>query len=208
MRLSSALISAIVVMMLGATAPPAFTDDIDDCERAAGGPQAITACTRVIDNPKAPGEARAVAYNNRGNAYSRSGDTDRALSDYDAAIKLDPTSSSVCSGTLFLGRYDEAGHQPVLHADSQQIRRQCVHDEDGDVRTRTVCRARSWHRLITPISATTDARIRKASVTQSSRKCQFSGRDTRLSSTNPADWRTLKKASSRDAKPTPVTSVT
>ncbi len=32
----------------------------------------------------------AIAFNNRGNAYSDKKDYDRAIADYDAAIRLDP----------------------------------------------------------------------------------------------------------------------
>jgi hypothetical protein len=79
MRPSSILISAIVVTMLGAPAPRAFANDIEDCARAADSPQAIAACTRLIDDLKAPGKIRAIFYSNRGKSYRAKGDIDRAI---------------------------------------------------------------------------------------------------------------------------------
>jgi tetratricopeptide (TPR) repeat protein len=65
---------------------PAFADDKDTCAKAAGD-ERIAACTRVI----AAGRGNlAWAYNNRGLAYRAKGDNDRAIADYDAAIRLDP----------------------------------------------------------------------------------------------------------------------
>lgn len=53
------------------------------------GEEAIAACTRDIESlPTARG--RAVAYNNRGDAYRASGNSDLAIADFDQAIVLDP----------------------------------------------------------------------------------------------------------------------
>jgi lipoprotein NlpI len=98
MRPSSILISAIVVTMLGSTAPCAFANDIDDCGRTDDSTQAIAACTRLIDGHKAPNEIRAIFYIYRGRSYRAKGDIDRAIADFDAAIKLD------AKGTHFFTR--------------------------------------------------------------------------------------------------------
>jgi tetratricopeptide (TPR) repeat protein len=48
----------------------------------------IMGCTALIDSGSATAKSRAIAYNNRGNAYIAKGDYDRAVLDYDESIKL------------------------------------------------------------------------------------------------------------------------
>jgi tetratricopeptide (TPR) repeat protein len=51
----------------------------------------IQGCTALINSSrKEPTLVLAIALNNRGNAYSSKGDYDRAIKDYDLAIKLNP----------------------------------------------------------------------------------------------------------------------
>jgi lipoprotein NlpI len=50
----------------------------------------IEACTAVIQSGKLSGQQLASAYNNRGIAYGRKRDFDRAIADYNEAINLDP----------------------------------------------------------------------------------------------------------------------
>ena len=50
----------------------------------------IRGCTRVIEDSKVIAQRRANAYNNRGVAYGAKGDRDRAIADYNEAIRLDP----------------------------------------------------------------------------------------------------------------------
>ena len=47
------------------------------------------ACTAIIETPQESPRNRAVAYNNRGNACAK-GDLDRAIADFNEAIRLDP----------------------------------------------------------------------------------------------------------------------
>ena len=52
----------------------------------------IDGCTRLInDGRQEPARILAVAHNNRGNGYSKKGDYERAIKDYDRAISLTPT---------------------------------------------------------------------------------------------------------------------
>ena len=51
----------------------------------------IEGCSALIKDGKEPTLVLAIAHNNRGNAYSVKGDYDRAIQDYDVAIRLDPT---------------------------------------------------------------------------------------------------------------------
>jgi tetratricopeptide (TPR) repeat protein len=83
-RISSALLA--LLLALQAACNPAFADDADACRNAAGD-EDIAACTRVI----AAGRGNlAWAYSSRGIAYLAKGDNDRAIADYDQAIRLDP----------------------------------------------------------------------------------------------------------------------
>jgi tetratricopeptide (TPR) repeat protein len=83
-RLSYAL--SVLLLALQVTCSPAFADDADTCVKAAGD-ERIAACTRVI----AAGQGDlSWAYYNRGLAYRAKGDNDRAIGDFDAAIRLDP----------------------------------------------------------------------------------------------------------------------
>jgi lipoprotein NlpI len=50
----------------------------------------IAGCTAAIQSGRWQGKDLAWAFNNRANAYDRTGQTDRAIQDYNQAIRLDP----------------------------------------------------------------------------------------------------------------------
>jgi tetratricopeptide (TPR) repeat protein len=50
----------------------------------------INGCTAVIQSGRLLGKGLASAFNNRGNAYNDKNDYDRAIADFDQAIRLDP----------------------------------------------------------------------------------------------------------------------
>src|SRR5450755_915794 len=52
--------------------------------------QKIAACTAVIQSGRYSGKNLAIVFNNRANGYLKKGDDDRAIADYDQALKLDP----------------------------------------------------------------------------------------------------------------------
>jgi tetratricopeptide (TPR) repeat protein len=64
----------------------AAADDRQTCDRSQG-EEAVAACSRLIDL----NADDAHAYTGRGNAYLVKADYDRAIADFDQAIKLDPT---------------------------------------------------------------------------------------------------------------------
>ena len=81
-------------------------DDTISCNNDTGD-KAIAACTRVLGlNPQ------PWAFNNRGNAYYTKGDLDRAIADYNEAIRLDPKDDNAFydRGTVYnsKGNYDHA----------------------------------------------------------------------------------------------------
>src|SRR5580698_9431232 len=53
--------------------------------------QQIVGCTEAIKSGKFSEQELAPVYRNRGNAYYFTKDYDRAIADYTAAIKLDPS---------------------------------------------------------------------------------------------------------------------
>jgi Tfp pilus assembly protein PilF len=76
-------------LMLWATG--AWADRYDDCNQSADPDRRIRGCTQVIERGEQESRKnRATANYNRGLAYRRKGEVDRAIADYDEAIKLNP----------------------------------------------------------------------------------------------------------------------
>jgi len=72
----------------------AWGDSKSDCLDNKNHELRIKGCTAIIQsNPK-----DAIAYHNRGDAYSLKGDVDRAISDYNKAIELNPTYAPAYNG--------------------------------------------------------------------------------------------------------------
>jgi len=79
----------VFALMLLATV--ARADRYSDCDQFADPDRRIRGCTQVIERGKRESrEIRSFAYTNRGNAYDDKGEVDRAIADYDEAIKLNP----------------------------------------------------------------------------------------------------------------------
>jgi len=55
----------------------------------------VTACDALIGNDKAPKADRVKALIARGTVYERRGDVDRAIGDYDIALRLDPSLADI-----------------------------------------------------------------------------------------------------------------
>jgi len=74
--------------------------------------QTISGCTAVIQGGKENQQDLAIAYYNRGIGYQNKKDPDRALADYDQALRLRPNYSSAFNnrGNVFqsLGKYERA----------------------------------------------------------------------------------------------------
>ena len=82
----------ILVLVLALSAIGARADRYDDCNQEQDLDRAIRGCTQIIERRQQESqENRALAYSNRGNAYGKKGDVDRAIADYTKAIELAPT---------------------------------------------------------------------------------------------------------------------
>jgi hypothetical protein len=78
--------SLIFELTLAATAAFAFggtawADDGADCKQIADPDRAIPACTNIIEAGQDSRDNLAIAHNNRGAAYEKKGDHDRAIAD-------------------------------------------------------------------------------------------------------------------------------
>ena len=82
--------AALLLTALAAPAPGAQSSN-EQWAVCAGSDlaTAITACTVLIQSGGHNDQDRALAYNNRGNAYRQHGDYARAIRDYDQALQLD-----------------------------------------------------------------------------------------------------------------------
>ena len=80
----------------------------DVAKRHAVSEQTIAACTAVIDARKLDTKAIAVAHHNRGLALQLSGQTDRAIADYDEAIRLQPdyANAHIYRGSAYFEKFD------------------------------------------------------------------------------------------------------
>jgi tetratricopeptide (TPR) repeat protein len=79
--------AAVAVVLLLAGLAPASAQT---CENTPGtsSDDVVAACTRLISSGRVNGETLARYYNNRGVAFSNKQDHDRAIDDYDHAIKI------------------------------------------------------------------------------------------------------------------------
>jgi tetratricopeptide (TPR) repeat protein len=79
----------ILIAALGSAQAQVPMDDAALC-RTAAGDVAIAACTRAISSGKFRGNILAVVYNKRGMELAGKSESDKAIADYDEALRLDP----------------------------------------------------------------------------------------------------------------------
>jgi tetratricopeptide (TPR) repeat protein len=108
------LLPALVILVCRT---PAAADDRSDCVNAYGDLK-IATCSRVIAGG---GNKLSWAYNNRANAFRERGDLDRAMSDYNEAIRLDPRNSFPHNGRGNV-YYDRKDYDRALSDYSDAIR--------------------------------------------------------------------------------------
>ncbi len=90
----------VILLLLGSPAagesPKRKDDYVRNIELCNGTDRAslearINGCTALIKASQGTTAALAIAYNNRGNAFTAKADYDRAIQDFDQSIKLNPT---------------------------------------------------------------------------------------------------------------------
>jgi lipoprotein NlpI len=83
---------AALALAIGSSLSGSAQGPDENWARCAGGNAdlAIGACTAIIQSGAETTHNLAVAFNNRGHAYDRKGDNDRAIQDFDQAIRLRP----------------------------------------------------------------------------------------------------------------------
>ena len=102
--------AALAVLFLAAWTPTAqadFSQEIGMCEFGGNHPDIrIIACTRNINSGRFTGRNLAIAFTNRGLAYKNKGLWDRAIADYDEAIRLNSDLAETFSnrGTAYYSR--------------------------------------------------------------------------------------------------------
>src|SRR5262249_3172607 len=90
--------AAALVALVGILAAPARADDMETSKRLTGD-DSIAACTRLIASNTLRGGDLAQVYVSRGVTLIRfKSDWDRAIADYDAAVRLDPTNATAHAG--------------------------------------------------------------------------------------------------------------
>src|SRR5262245_26681054 len=84
---------ALASITCGSPARAQTQQQIDSCglKNNPTNEQQIDGCTAMIQSNWYSGETLAAAFYNRANAYSRKGEYDRSITDYDETIKLVPS---------------------------------------------------------------------------------------------------------------------
>lgn len=117
MKLRSTLQRAGLVLGLASIAAPILAgpkQDWRDCKR--GSPdEVIQGCMRIIEGRREGKHNLSIAYTNRGIAYGKTGHLDRAIADYDQAIKLNPRFASAYRNRGFA--YESKGEKKRAIAD-------------------------------------------------------------------------------------------
>jgi len=83
------VLSAIVAVALAGVAVAAVDDPMIDC-LSEDNERRITGCSTLIDTPGVPEEQRGLAHGMRALAYSVLGMFEKAIDDYDVALKIKP----------------------------------------------------------------------------------------------------------------------
>jgi tetratricopeptide (TPR) repeat protein len=80
------------IVIAAAIATTGCSRQINQMKCASTDPDArITGCTALLQSNQDSNPHRAVIFNNRGTAYQAKGDNDRAIPDFNEAIRLSPT---------------------------------------------------------------------------------------------------------------------
>ena len=108
-------VAIAISLLLGQLVAPAWAQWTDEAQKCAETPDpniAFELCTRAIQSGALSGAGLAVTFNNRGNAYQSKGEYQRAIQDYDEALRIDRDSALAfnnrASAFQHMGNYDRA----------------------------------------------------------------------------------------------------
>lgn len=81
--------------------------DMRTCTDGSGA-EKIAACSRAIERKSTSAKDRETAFNERANGYQDQGDSDRAIADFSAAIKINPRNADLylARGEAWRGKSD------------------------------------------------------------------------------------------------------
>jgi lipoprotein NlpI len=112
MRFSMLLAASATLFVISGPARADTQGDLDQCKFAGEvekkADQSISACDRVLNDPKVTGTKRAAAFSNRCGWWWAKKDPDHALSDCNEAIKIDPAYAAayINRGNAYLNKSD------------------------------------------------------------------------------------------------------
>jgi lipoprotein NlpI len=88
------LAAAALLLAAGAARAQQSVDDVERCANLSSSPDlAIQHCTRAIESRRYSGEELSKLHYNRGIEWAAKGELDRAIADYDTAIRINPRNS-------------------------------------------------------------------------------------------------------------------
>ncbi len=116
MRIASHLAAALAIIAMTLVALPAQAQNRDqaikDCDQERDPDRRIAGCTMLIKSGTLSARQQSFAYNSRGNAWRDKDDNERAIPDYDEAIRLNPSYAHPYLGrgnaNRELGEFDRA----------------------------------------------------------------------------------------------------
>jgi len=113
------MICAVTTLLVAVAVQPATADDPFTCSSFAPVTEEVLACSRLL----AKGQNDAEAYEKRGNAYYIPGDYDRAISDFDQAIRVNPNDAFAYYGAArhMRTRPMTTGRSPTMTKRSAQF---------------------------------------------------------------------------------------
>lgn len=97
-RFRMPLMAALLTIAVAHPAAAGLKEDWKDCNQYPDPDRGIAGCTRILKSGKVTSQGRAYAHNNRGNHLNNKQEYDRAIADYNEAIRLLPKNSFSYNG--------------------------------------------------------------------------------------------------------------